>query len=138
MTTLATAASTASTYIVGTGQTVFADDHRGGQQVTSSSYTLEYSSTTAASSDSFGTHVSPVSDFTDYYSSNNTNITINNPNPNCIQTTQEFSCNYYNNGMDFPSSEQISNSWLDTIDGSDNIFNSEDFYFLQQLFNFNM
>ncbi|GMI70235.1 myb domain protein 78 [Hibiscus trionum] len=136
-TTSATAVSTASTSVVGTGQTVFADDHLGGQQVTSSSYTLENSSTTAASSDSFGTHVSPVSDFTDYYSSNNNNITINDPNPSCLQTTQELSGNYYNYGMDFQSLEQ-SNTWLDTIDGSDNIFNAEDFYFLQQQFNFNM
>ncbi|KAK8558025.1 hypothetical protein V6N13_050375 [Hibiscus sabdariffa] len=132
--TTAPAASTTSTSVVGTGQTVFADDHLGGAQVTSSSYTLENSSTTATSSDSFGTHVSPMSDFADYYSSSNNN----NPNPNCLQATQDqFSGNYYNYGMDFQSLEQ-SNTWLDTIDGSDNLFNVEDFYFLQQQFNFNM
>ncbi|KAL4291356.1 hypothetical protein GQ457_14G017510 [Hibiscus cannabinus] len=134
----APATSTTSTSVVGTGQTLFADDHIGGAQVTSSSYTLENSSTTAASSDSFGTHVSPLSDFADYYSCSNNNNNNNSPNPNCLQATQDqFSDNYYNYGMDFQSLEQ-SNTWLDTIDGSDNLFNAEDFYFLQQQFNFNM
>ncbi|XP_039067105.1 transcription factor MYB108-like isoform X2 [Hibiscus syriacus] len=75
------------------------DDQLGGAQVTSSSYALENSSTTVASSDSFG--------------------------------TRELSGNYYNHNMDFQSLEQ-NNPWLD------NLFNAEDFYFLQQQFNFNM
>ncbi|GMI80231.1 BOTRYTIS-SUSCEPTIBLE1, myb domain protein 108 [Hibiscus trionum] len=136
-TTAVTAASTTTlTSVVGTGQTVSGDDRLGGAQVTSSSYTLENSSTTAASSDSFGTQVSPVSDFTDYYSSSN-NISINNPNPNCLEATQDLSGNYYNHGLDFQSLEQ-NNPWLDTIDASNNLFNAEDFYFLQQQFNFTM
>ncbi|KAL4385936.1 hypothetical protein GQ457_09G024790 [Hibiscus cannabinus] len=120
------------------------DDRLGAAaQVTSSSYTLENSSTTAtaASSDSLGTQVSPVSDFTDYYSSsssnNNNNISVNNPNPNCLEATQELSGNYYNHGTDFQSLEQ-NNPWLDTMVASNNLFNAEDFYFLQQQFNFNM
>ncbi|XP_038992277.1 transcription factor MYB108-like isoform X2 [Hibiscus syriacus] len=100
------------------------DDQLGGaQQVTSSSYALENSSTTVASSDSFGTQVSQFSDFSDHYTTNN-NISINYP-------TQELSDNYYNHGMDVQSLEQF-NPWLD------NLFNAEDFYFLQQQLNFNM
>ncbi|KAH1046228.1 hypothetical protein J1N35_037012 [Gossypium stocksii] len=130
-----TSTTAVTTAVVGTEPMVFPDDHHlggGAQQVTSSSnnnYTLENSSTTAASSDSFGTQVSPVSDFADYYS----NISINhNPNPNCFEAG-----NYYNNGLDFQCLEQ-NNPWLDTVDGSDNIFDAEDLYFLQQQFNFNM
>ncbi|KAK8671252.1 hypothetical protein V6N13_037852 [Hibiscus sabdariffa] len=133
----ATASTTNSTSVV---RTVSNDDPLGGAaQVTSSSYTLENSSTTAASSDSFGTQVSPVSDFTDYYSSSssNNNISVKNPNPNFLEATQELSGYYYNHGTDFQSLEQ-NNPWLDTMDASNNLFNAEDFHFLQQQFNFNM
>ncbi|XP_039001201.1 transcription factor MYB108-like [Hibiscus syriacus] len=128
-----TASTTTSTSVVGSWKTVFPDDHLGGTQVNSSNYTVENSSTTTASSDSFATQASLVSDFSDYYSSNN--ISINNSNPNCVE---EFSGNFYNYGIDFQSLEQSNNPWLDTIDASDNLFNAEEFYFLQQQFNFNM
>ena len=149
-TTAVTAASTTSTTSasftrkgnVGTGQMVFPHgvigNDFGGAQVTPS-YTPENSST-AASSDSFGNQVSPVSDLTDYYS----NIPVNNPNPDYFQASQvgysdssslisPFG-NYYNDGIDFQSLEQ-NNPWLD---GGDALLNSEDFLFFQQQFNFNM
>ncbi|OMO58519.1 hypothetical protein COLO4_34560 [Corchorus olitorius] len=107
----------------------------------SSNYTPE-NSCTAASSDSFGTHVSPVSDLTtDYYS----NIPVNNnPNPDYFQVGNYSdslispAANYYNNhGMDFQSMEQ-NNPWLDGAEASDNFLNADDYFFLQQQFNFNM
>ncbi|XP_007035892.2 PREDICTED: transcription factor MYB108 isoform X1 [Theobroma cacao] len=147
-TTSASAATTAPN--VGTGQMVLPHGVLGndfGRAQVTPSYTPENSST-AASSDSFGTQVSPVSDLTtDYYS----NIPVsNNPNPdNYFQASQAGysdslispSGNYYNHGMDFQSMEQnnTNNPWLDGgDDASDNFFNPEDFYFLQQQFNFNM
>ena len=151
-TTAVTAASTTTTSAspttmgnLGTGQMVLPHgvigNDFGGAQVTPS-YTPENSST-AASSDSFGNQVSPVSDLTDYYS----NIQVNNPNPNYFQASQvgysdssslisPFG-NYYNDGIDFQSLEQ-NNPWLDGGDASDNFLNAEDFLFLQQQFNFNM
>ncbi|XWS08453.1 hypothetical protein CRYUN_Cryun40dG0003800 [Craigia yunnanensis] len=144
-TTTTTSASATTMGDVGTGQMVLpygviGNDY-GSVQVTPS-YTPENSST-AASSDSFGTQVSPVSDLTDYYS----NIQVNNPNPDYFQASQvgysESSSlispfgNQYNHGIDFQSLEQ-NNPWLDVVDASDNFLNAEDFLFLQQQFNFNM
>ena len=145
--TASTTTSTASgttTANVGTGQMVLPQgvigNDFGGAQVTPS-YTPENSST-AASSDSFGTQVSPVSDLTtDYYSS----MTVNNngPNPDYFQASQvgysesliSPAGNYYNHGIDFQSMEQ-NNPWLDGGDASDNFLNAEDFLFLHQQFNF--
>ncbi|XVE65476.1 hypothetical protein DITRI_Ditri08aG0002900 [Diplodiscus trichospermus] len=113
----------------------------GGSQVTPS-YTPENSST-AASSDSMGSQVSPVSDLTDFYS----NIPVNNnSNPDYFQASQlGYSelispCgNYYNHGVDFQSNiDEQNNPWLDGGDASDNFLNAEDFLFLQQQFNFNL
>ncbi|KAE8724653.1 MYB108 protein [Hibiscus syriacus] len=118
-----TTANVPATSTTTTFTSVFGDDQLGGAQVTSSSYSLENSSTTVASSDSFGTQVSQFSDFSDHYTTT-TNTSINNP-------TQELSGIYYNHVMDVQSLEQ-NNPWLD------NLFNAEDFYFLQQQFNFNM
>ncbi|KAE8665610.1 MYB108 protein [Hibiscus syriacus] len=118
-----TTANVPATSTTTTFTSVFGDDQLGGAQVTSSSYALENSSTTVASSDSFGTQVSQFSDFSDHYTTT-TNTSINNP-------TQELSGIYYNHVMDVQSLEQ-NNPWLD------NLFNAEDFYFLQQQFNFNM
>ncbi|XP_039050720.1 transcription factor MYB108-like isoform X2 [Hibiscus syriacus] len=108
----------------------------GGEQITLS-YTTTENSSTAASSE---THVSPVSDLSDYY----VNVPVNdNPNPDYFQASQigfshQYSSfisptsNYYNHGMDFQP-------WLDGADiSSDNFLNSDDFLFLQQQFNFNM
>ncbi|XVF28168.1 hypothetical protein REPUB_Repub15cG0005600 [Reevesia pubescens] len=119
----------------------------GGSQVTPS-YTPENSST-AASSDSFGTQVSQVSDLTDYYTNN---IQVNNnPNPDYnFQASQvgnyseliSPSGNFNNPGLDFQSladHQQNNPPWLDVADiASDNFLNAEDFLFLQQQFNFNM
>ncbi|KAH7513511.1 hypothetical protein FEM48_Zijuj12G0208100 [Ziziphus jujuba var. spinosa] len=113
----------------------------GGSQVTPS-YTPDNSST-AASSDSFGT---PVSDLTDYYSA----IPINNnhPNPdNYFQAgyggggqvgnysesmTSPAAAGYYNPGLDFQAMDQINiNNWMDSDDASDSLWNVEDIWFLQ-------
>ncbi|XVE82318.1 hypothetical protein DITRI_Ditri15bG0138800 [Diplodiscus trichospermus] len=144
-TTTTTSSSITRTGNVGTGQMVmprgFKGNDLGGAQVTPS-YTPDNSST-AASSDSFGTQVSPVSDLTDYYS----NIQVNNPNPDYFQASQAAysdstslispSGTYFNHGIDFQSMEQH-NPWIDGGDASDNFLNAEDFLFLQQQFNFNM
>ncbi|GKV29504.1 hypothetical protein SLEP1_g38430 [Rubroshorea leprosula] len=118
---------------VGSGPMVVPQDF-GGAQV-NPSYTPENSST-AASSESFGPHVSPVSDLTDYYYSIPAN---NNPNPDYYQPGQVgFSdslispSSFYNNGSNFQSMEQ--SSWLDVAagDASDNLWNADDLWYLQQ------
>lgn len=94
-------------------------------------------SSTAASSDSFGTQVSPVSDLTDIYS-----IPINsNPIPDNVQTGQigymdslSSPSGYFNQGFDFQAMEQ-SNQWLDGGEITDNLWNAEDIMFLQQFSN---
>ncbi|XVF38926.1 hypothetical protein REPUB_Repub20aG0144600 [Reevesia pubescens] len=143
-----TSASASTTANVGTGQMVMTQGVISNEfgQVTPS-YTPENSST-AASSDSFGTQVSSVSDFTDYYN-NNIQVNNNNPNPDYFQASQvgysesssliSPSGNYYNPGIDFQSMDPQNNPWLDAADiASDNFLNAEDFLFLQQQFNFNM
>lgn len=110
----------------------------GGSHVTPS-YTPENSST-AASSDSFGT---PVSDLADYY----TIPVSNNPNPDYFQgvNNQVYSeClisppGYFNPGIEFQEMEPNNNQLLDGgVDASDNLWNVEDIWFLQQQFNSNM
>lgn len=109
-------------------------------------YTPENSISTAASSDSFGMQVSPVSDLTDFY-----NIPVsNNPNPDYSnfqasggQVINNFSqplispTSYYNPGLAFQPMDQ-SNQILDGGDAStDNLWNVEDIWFLEQQFNNN-
>ena len=106
------------------------------------SYTPENSST-AASSDSFAAQVSPVSDLTtDYYY-----IPVNhNPNPDYFQADQGgysesmiSPAGYFNQGLDFQAMEHNSNQWLmESGDTSDNLWNPEDIWFLQQQMNYNM
>ncbi|KAK9287584.1 hypothetical protein L1049_017363 [Liquidambar formosana] len=110
----------------------------GGAQVNHPSYTPENSST-AASSDSYGTHVSPVSDLTDNYS--NIPVNYNTNNPDYFQAGQVgysdsliSPSGYYNPAMDFQSME-MNNQWLDGgADASDNLWNVDDIWFLQQQF----
>ncbi|KAK1592477.1 hypothetical protein Q3G72_025516 [Acer saccharum] len=116
-------------------------------QVANSDYTPENSST-AASSDSFGTHVSPVSDLTDYYNiipvNDNNN---NNPNPDYFQHSGQLGnysetslispTAYFNPGMDFQSLEP-NTQLMDGGEALDNLWNAEDIWFLQQQFNNNM
>ncbi|KAG5237142.1 hypothetical protein OIU78_005099 [Salix suchowensis] len=103
------------------------------------SYTPENSST-AASSDSFAAQVSPVSDLTtDYY-----HMPVNhNPNPDYFQAGQVgFSesmispAGYFNQGLDFQAMEHNNNQWVvESGDASDNLWNPEDIWFLQQQMN---
>ncbi|XP_027338832.1 transcription factor MYB108-like [Abrus precatorius] len=113
----------------------------GGSQITQS-YTPENSSTgTVASSDSFGTHVSPVSDLTqDYY-----NVPVgnnnNNPNPDYYQQAHDqlsfLDCITSPSGLflqelDFQSMEP-NTPWIQGEDTSNNFWNVENMLLFQQL-----
>ncbi|KAA8531181.1 hypothetical protein F0562_005905 [Nyssa sinensis] len=115
----------------------------GGSAQVNPSFTPENSST-AASSDSFGTsQVSPISDLTDYC-----NYPINNNNNqdyfqvNHVMNYPESLISppsYFNHGLALQASEQNS-QWMDMDGGdiSDNLWNVEDIWFLQQQLSNNM
>ncbi|XP_057477064.1 transcription factor MYB108-like [Actinidia eriantha] len=100
-------------------------------------------SAAASSSDSFAAQVSPSSDITDYYNypvNNNNNAAVNSQNqdydqvnqffnPDSLTAGQWFEAGDFNYGLDFNS------QWLEAGDTSDNLWNSEDIWFLQQQFN---
>lgn len=103
-------------------------------------------SSTAGSSDSFGTQVSPVSDLTELYCT--TAIPFdNNNNPNqdynyqvCYPDTTCLTSpvgNYFSPGLDYQAMELNNNHWLDGGDTSDNLWNVEDLLLLQQQFYMN-
>ncbi|MBA0767270.1 hypothetical protein Gotri_016177 [Gossypium trilobum] len=104
------------------------------------SYYTPDNASTAASSDSIGTQVSPISDSIDYYNGVSTNY---NPNQDYLQANHESLISpigsYCNNGdgMDFGLME-LNHHWASDGDGSHNLLNAEDFFFLQHQFNFNM
>ncbi|XP_057471386.1 transcription factor MYB108-like [Actinidia eriantha] len=96
------------------------------------------SSAAASSSDSFAAQVSPASDLTDYYNYPvNNNNDINYQNQDYYQVNQVFNpdsltsppSGSFNHGLEFNS------QWFDGGDTSDNLWNSEDIWFLQQQFN---
>ncbi|KAL2534740.1 myb domain protein [Abeliophyllum distichum] len=96
--------------------------------VNATSYTAENSST-AASSDSFGT---PGSDLTDCY-----NYPVNqSSNQLAYGETLTSPSGYFNQGLDFQVMEQ-NNQWMDEGDMYDNLWNVDDNWFLQQQFNNN-
>ncbi|KAI9113951.1 hypothetical protein K1719_015202 [Acacia pycnantha] len=106
----------------------------GGSQVTQS-YTPENSST-GASSDSFGTQVSPVSELTDYYS------TVPNNNQEYYQPSQmSYSdcitspSRLYPQGLDYSQVMDPNNPWIQGGDTLDNLWNVENMMFLQQQLN---
>ena len=128
---------------VGTGNLVMAPHGINGNDFGVSHVTQSYTpenSSTAASSDSFATQVSPVSDLTtDYY-----NIPVNrNTNPDYFQAGQVGYSEsmisppgFFNHGLDFQAMEHSSNQWpMDSGDTSDNMWNLEDIWFLQQQLN---
>ncbi|KAJ7980435.1 Myb transcription factor [Quillaja saponaria] len=101
------------------------------------SYTPENSASTATS-DSFGTQVSPVSELTEFYSVPGNN---NNPNPDYFQTSAQVGYSdsltnpsgfYGTQGLDFQAMEQNNQQWFNCGDTSDNFWNVEDMFFLQQ------
>lgn len=105
------------------------------QYVVGPSYTPENSSTTGASSDSFGTQVSDLT--REYY-----NIPVNqNPSQDYFPTGYSEAMisptGYYNQGLDFQAMEQ-NNQWLDAGNTTDNLWNVEDIWYLQQFSNINM
>ncbi|KDP27970.1 hypothetical protein JCGZ_19050 [Jatropha curcas] len=125
---------------MGTGQWVMGQGNGlvGNEQFGITRYTTPESSSTAASSDSFGTQVSPVSDLTnDYYS---TTISVNhNSNPDYFQSAQVgysesmiSPSGYFNQALDFQAPEQNTNNnqlWMDGGDITDNLWNVEDIWF---------
>ncbi|XP_059644018.1 transcription factor MYB108-like [Cornus florida] len=126
-----------------TGHVGFPPATVGGAQV--NTIATPENSSTAASSDSFGNQVSPVSDLTDQYYNNP--VPVNNiQNQDYFQVNQaDFSeslispCGYFNQGLDFQAMEQNNQSqWMESGDMSDNLWNAEDIWFLQQQFRNNM
>ncbi|MED6147695.1 hypothetical protein PIB30_046152 [Stylosanthes scabra] len=130
-----------------------------GSQITTQSYNTPENSSTAASSDSFGTtQVSPISDFNDYNYSVpvNSNNNIINPGDNFYQpcsSSQQVSCNNENpygllshqqqqGIMDLQTMMMVepNTPWMmQSGDSSDNFWNVENMLFLeQQLMNDNM
>lgn len=111
-------------------------------QITTCHYTPENSST-GASSDSFGTQVSSVSDLAEYYA-----IPVNNnTNPDYFQSHVGFAesslispTGYFNPGIDFQSAFEANNQMMDGGDASDNLWNMnvDELWSLQQQFNTNM
>ncbi|XAR56960.1 hypothetical protein NMG60_11024938 [Bertholletia excelsa] len=104
------------------------------------SFTSENSST-AASSDSFGAQVSPASDLTDYYNNYPVNHQNNQDyyqtNQVCYADSLTSPSGYFNQGLDFQAMEQ-SNQWLEAGDTSENLWNYEDIWFLQQQLNYSV
>ncbi|KAM0962491.1 hypothetical protein ACFX13_022036 [Malus domestica] len=114
------------------------------------SYNTPENSSTAASSDSFGTQVSPVSDLTDYYTPTTAAaISVNNnPTPDNSYFVQDnhqvgnydnYSGSLGNQGLGLEHfqtmDEQNNNYQWGTVEGgdiSDNWWNVEDMWFLQQ------
>lgn len=113
--------------------------------------TPENSSTGAAgSSDSFATQFSPVSDLTDCY-----NYPVNNQQggnqDHYYQPNNDFGHGdttalisptgyLFNQGLDFPviMDQNSTNTWMDGGDVSDNLWNVEDVWFLQQQLSHNI
>ncbi|KAL3508209.1 hypothetical protein ACH5RR_033591 [Cinchona calisaya] len=127
---------------ISSGQVMLPQPNMAGSSSTSLSFTPENSST-AASSDSFTAQFSPVSDLTDCY-----NYPVNHSSSNQDYTNYQANYNnqlscygygetltsptgYFNQGLDFQVMEQ-NNFWLDGGDVSDNLWNVEDVWFLQQ------
>lgn len=101
-------------------------------------------SSTVASSDSFDTQMSPLSSLNEYYypvdnNNNNQNYyQVNNNScyyPGNYSETLTSPYGYINPGTDIQPMEQIDNSWFNGGDISDNMWNAEDIWFLQQRFN---
>ncbi|XP_052206560.1 transcription factor MYB108 [Diospyros lotus] len=96
-------------------------------------------SSTAASSDSFGAQVSPVSDLADYYNP----VANNNPNPDYYHVNQVSypdnltspAC-YFNQWLDVPAMDAgDQNQWFNTSEIPDSFWNVDDIQFLQQQLN---
>ncbi|KAK6930312.1 SANT/Myb domain [Dillenia turbinata] len=107
-------------------------------------YTPENSST-ANSCDSLGNQVSPVSDLTDYcynlpISGNNQNYNFQGGQIGYFSDSLISPSGYFNQGLDFNQPmDQQSNQWFDAtangvVDQSENLWNAEDIWFLQQHF----
>ncbi|CAA3001922.1 transcription factor MYB108-like [Olea europaea subsp. europaea] len=98
------------------------------------SYTAENSST-AASSDSFGTPVSDLTDCYNYAVNQNTNQDYYPANQLAYGETLTSPTGYFNQELDFTVMEQ-NNQWMDEGNIYENLWNDDDL-FLQQQFNNN-
>ncbi|XP_010276490.1 PREDICTED: transcription factor MYB108-like [Nelumbo nucifera] len=96
------------------------------------SFTPENSST-AGSSDSIGTQVSPVSDLADYYTTLQPNSYVDNFQASQVNYQESLTSptGYFNQGLDFQAIDQ-NNMWLVDGDTSDNLWNIEDIWFMRQ------
>lgn len=121
----------------------------GGSQVTQSYNNTTENSSTAASSDSFGsTQVSPMSDLSDYYYGTAVFGSKVNPNPEYSQTPplSYSDCNCITSSSDMlsvdPNGRNNNNdqsNWFQSGgDTSDNFWNVENMLFLQQQLSDNM
>lgn len=111
----------------------------GGVHLSHVSLTPENSST-AGSSESFGrSQVSPVSELTDCYYPVNHNLNQDYLNPNQIGLSETLTSptGYFNQGLDMQTVEP-NNTWLDGGALSDNLWNIEDYWFMQQQFSNNI
>ncbi|KAM7488018.1 hypothetical protein LguiB_025502 [Lonicera macranthoides] len=111
----------------------------GGVQPCHVSFTPENSST-AGSSESFGrSQVSPVSELTDCYYPVNHNLNQDYLNPNQLGLSETLNSppGYFNQGLDMQAAEP-NNTWLDGGDLSYNLWNVEDYWFMQQQFSNNI
>ncbi|XAR49721.1 hypothetical protein NMG60_11033002 [Bertholletia excelsa] len=101
---------------------------------------LPDNSSTAASSDSFGNQVSPVSDLTDIYNNYPAGNIQNNQDYYQVNQVINYPVSltspsgYFNSGLDFQAMEQSqSHPWFEAEDTTDNLWNVEDIWFPQQI-----
>ncbi|KAL3505593.1 hypothetical protein ACH5RR_030975 [Cinchona calisaya] len=137
--------------IIGSGQVMqlpqpnnLSSHYGGGVQMNPSSSTsliTPENSSTAASSDSFTAQFSPVSDLTtDCYNYPVNNQDYYQPNTNQLSYGETLTSptGYFNQGLDFQVVMDQNNTWMDGGDVSDNLWNAEDVWFLQQQLNNNI
>ncbi|XP_054822015.1 transcription factor MYB108-like [Prosopis cineraria] len=105
----------------------------GGSQVTQS-YTPENSST-GASSESFGTQVSPVSELTDYYSTVPNSQDYYQPSQISYSDCITSPSGLYSQGLDYSQVMEAGNPWIQGGDTLDSLWNVENMMFLQQQLN---
>ncbi|GFZ09107.1 myb domain protein 112 [Actinidia rufa] len=95
-------------------------------------------SSTAASSDSFRTQISPISSMTDYYNDPVNNHCNQDYDPvnqiHYVPDSLTSPYGYFHGGLDFQAMEQTP-QWFGSGDTSDNLWNVEDIWFLQQQLN---
>lgn len=135
-----TSANTATTNAIGQVIPHMSVNNIGGGLI-NPSFTPDNSST-AASSDSFVTQISPASDLTHEYYNYPVNSTSNQDYYQVNQMSNRLDSlttpsGYFNTGLDFQAVEEQNNlnQWFDAGDTNDNLWNVENIWFLQQQLN---